>query len=78
MVTKFDVGDVISFEVIGRIKNYSCSEYGDWYTIELIKAKDRNRLPYCIDSEQLEECHAVKIDLINENENNETRKEQTW
>ena len=74
MVTKFDVGDVIKFEVIGRVKTYSCSEYEDCYRIELIDAKDRNYQPLYMDSELLEACHAVKIDL-NENKNNETRKE---
>ena len=77
MVTKFDVGNVIKFEVIGRVKSYSCSKYDDCYAIELIDAKNRNCLPLYMESEQLEACHAVKIDL-NENKNNETRKEQTW
>lgn len=75
MVTKFDIGDVVKFEVIGRVKSYSCSENGDCYTIELIDAKDRNRLPLYVESAHLEACHAVKIDL-NETKNNETRKER--
>lgn len=39
MVTKFDVGDEIYISLRGRIKEYTASECGDCYTIELIDDK---------------------------------------
>lgn len=71
MVTKFDVGDVIQFEVVGRIVSYSCSENYDCYGIEVCdnEGEHDGNLRLYINSEQLEECHAVKVELNERKEN---------
>ena len=71
MLTKFDIGDVIQFDVVGRIVSYSCSESGDWYGIEVCDNEcnyDGNLRLY-VNSAQLEECHAVKVELNERKEN---------
>ena len=79
MVTKFDIGDVIRFEVVAKVKSYEVSEDGDCWVVSLIGSDGtcNEQMKLYLETEDLELCHAVKIDL-NENKNNETRKEQTW
>lgn len=52
MTTLYDIGDVIEVSLKGRIKEFSLSEHGDCYVVELTDLKERSDRVY-LDSNML-------------------------
>ena len=74
MVTKFDAGDVIQFEVKAGITSCCCIEDRYYYVISLLNVGEDNKdIPIFIDPSVLKECNAVKIE--NAEIGNDNRKE---
>lgn len=75
MVTKFDIGDVIRFEVVAKVKSYEVSEDGDCWVVSLIGSDGtcNEQMKLYLETEDLELCHAVKVE--NAEIDNDNRKE---
>ena len=52
MTTLYDIGDEIEISVKGRVKEFSISEHGDCYVVELTNLKEHSDRVY-LDSNML-------------------------
>lgn len=62
MQTMFDIGDEIEFTVRAKVKEYSISENGDCYTVELSNKLAGVAPNLYMDTQMLKACHARKIE----------------
>lgn len=71
MTTMFDIGDLITVNLIGKVLEYRASKDGDCYTIELTDSfsnQNRNSLRVYLETNDLKHCSARRItsDVNNE------------